>query len=456
MSGVILKYVYTKIRDGKDMKPKETLQTKLSKRKYRSPSPVVTYAYNAIASAVLLPKYNPHITVEDPLPKKGPFVIVWNHLSRLDHLYTMKAAFPRSYNMVAGYSEFFRSHLHAVFLLNRIIPKKVYGADIPGVRAISSVLRQGGGVALSPEGMSSIYGINQPVIPGTGRFLQFCGAPVYFLEMRGEYLTSTKHFLEERKGRTEARLRLLYTVEDLKAAPPADIDAKLNETFRHDEFEWTRENHIKWKMHGRSCEHLDEICYRCPRCGADLATEASDDRIVCRECGNGARMNDYYEFEPFDEKCVLPVSPSKWVEEERAAVIDEIRADTDYSFTERVKLGYLPPYKYVKKKRTSEICGEGDFTIDHKGLHYRGTKLGADWSFDLDYKTVFSLVIMTSTARFALYVDGEFYEFYPERRSVGKMLLLTEEMHRLHVNFWRNFPWLDRLYEGKELGIDND
>ena len=61
---------------------------------------------------------------------------------------------------------------------------------------------------------------------------------------------------------------------------------------------------------------------------------------------------------------------------------------------------------------------------------------------------------MTTTAKFALFVGGEFYEFMPDRRTVGKMLLITEEMHRLHVNLWKNFPWNDGLYEGMALGID--
>ena len=62
---------------------------------------------------------------------------------------------------------------------------------------------------------------------------------------------------------------------------------------------------------------------------------------------------------------------------------------------------------------------------------------------------------MTSTAKFALYVDGAFYEFTPDIRCVGKMLLITEEMHRYHYNIWKNFPWNDWMYEGCELGIDN-
>ncbi|MBO4327766.1 MAG: 1-acyl-sn-glycerol-3-phosphate acyltransferase [Clostridia bacterium] len=440
----------------KEAAKKETLQEKLAKRKYRTPSRVVTWLYNVIGSSVLLPRYNPHYFSE--LPKgekiKGPCIIVWNHLSRVDHLFTMKAAYPARYNMVAAYNEFFRSHLRMVFRLNQILPKKNFEQDIAGVKAISSVLRHGGIVTFSPEGMSSIYGVNQPVVPGSGRFIQFFRVPVYFLEMRGQYLTSTKHYLEERKGYTESHFRLLFTPEQLEAMSPAEIDDKLNEVFRHDEFEWTRERHIRWNMHGRSCEHLNEINYYCPRCHADLTMEAGGNSIRCTACGNGAVLNDYYEFEPFDDSCVIPVSPSKWVEEERVRIIDDIRADNNYSFSDKVGLGYLPPYKYVKHKRTTDPCGEGTLTFDHAGIHFDGTKLGEPWHFDLSYKIIYSLVIVTDTSKFALYVNGEFYEFSPERSSVGKMLLITEEMHRLHYNTWKNFPWNDWMYEGKELGID--
>ena len=437
-------------------KNKPTLQEKLAKRKYKRPSKPVTWMYHLLGTTVLLPRYNPHFFSDLPDGEKikGPCIIVWNHLSRVDHLYTMKVAYPESYNMVAGYNEFFRSHLKTVFKLNQIVPKKIFDQDIASIRAISSLLKKGGIVTFSPEGMSSIYGVNQPVVPGSGRFIQFFRVPVYFLEMRGQYLTSTKHYLEERKGYTEARLKLLFTPEQLEEMNPAEIDARLNEAFRHDEFAWTRERRIRWNMHGRSCEHLDEINYYCPRCGGELTMRAEKNEIRCKNCGNGAVLNDFYEFEPFDASCVIPESPSKWVEAERLKTIRDIRADNAYSFSEHVRLGYLPPYKYIKHKRSTELCGEGTITFDHAGIHFSGTKLGEPWSFDLGYKYTYSLVIVTDTSKFALYVDGNFYEFYPDRRCVGKLLVLTEEMHRLHYNIWKNFPWNDWLYEGQTLGID--
>lgn len=439
-----------------DKKEKKSLPEQLAERKYHTPSKAVTALYDLIGSTVLLPKYNPHFKKDVTITEKDcPCFIVWNHLSRLDHLYTMKAAYPLRYNMVAGYSEFFRSHLYTVFKLNQIIPKKVFTQDKPFIKAVNSIIKKGGIVTFAPEGMSSIYGVNQPVVPGSGHFLKHYGIPVYCLELRGVYLTNTKHYLEERKGRTEARLYKLFTPEQLKEMTPEQIDDRLNEAFRHDDYEWGRKNHIRFDMHGRSCEHLDEICYKCPRCGRDLTMRAVNDEIRCSVCGNGAKMNDYYEFEPFDETCVIPVSPSKWVELERVDIIKKIREDENYSFSQHMTLGYLPPDHYMKKKLTSEDCGDGVMTLDHKGVHFKGKRHGKDWSFDLGWSTVYSLVIMTSTAKFALYVDGAFYEFTPDIRCVGKMLLITEEMHRYHYNIWKNFPWNDWMYEGCELGIDN-
>ena len=438
------------------MKEKKTLAEKLAQRKFKTPSKAVTFLYNSIGSTFLLKKYNPHITkTVDMSKREGPCFLIWNHLSRLDHLYTMKAAYPERYNMVAGYNEFFRAHLHTVFRLNQILPKKIFTQDRLGIKAINAIIKQGGIVTFSPEGMSSIYGVNQPVVPGSGHFLKHYKIPVYCMKMRGQYLTSTKHYLEERRGRTEAELFLLFTPKQLNEMTAEEIENKLNETFRHDDYEWSRRNHIKWNMHGRSAEHLDEICYRCPRCGEDLSMHAEGSKIYCKKCGNGAVVNDYYEFEPFDKTSVLPESPSKWVEAERVEIIKEIRENPDFSFTEDVVLGYLPPYKYVPKKVTSVDCGEGKITFDHKGIHYNGTRHGEPWSFDLGYSVIYSLIIMTSTAQFSLYVNNQFYDFKPARRSVGKMLLITEEMHRYHYNTWKNLPWYDWMYNGVALGIDN-
>ena len=183
--------------------------------------------------------------------------------------------------------------------------------------------------------------------------------------------------------------------------------------------------------------------------------KSEKDTIECLHCGNKATMDEYYEFHKASEDCVIPESPTEWVHLERQAIIDEIRKDPDYSFSVNVKLGYIPKDHLLKDERTSEICGEGVYTVDHKGVHYRGTRHGQEWSFDLDYNQIFTYPSSVMLDIFSTYVEEEYYDFFPEYHCAGKVTILTEEMHRYHVNKWKNFPWFDYMYEGKELGIDN-
>ena len=57
---------------------------------------------------------------------------------------------------------------------------------------------------------------------------------------------------------------------------------------------------------------------------------------------------------------------------------------------------------------------------------------------------------------FNIYVNGEYFDIFPKRKTTWKFVLLIEEMHRYHVNFYKNFKWNDYMYEGMELGIDNN
>lgn len=437
-------------------KQKLTLQEKLAKRKFKIQNRFLYRIYKFIMVDLVSKKYHMHYRIVDDInEEKGACVVIFNHLSRIDHSYVLGATYPKRHNMLAAYSEFFRSHLALVFRLNQVIPKKQYYNDVQSIKGMTSILRQGGCVAFAPEGLCSNYGSNKPIVPGTGKMLKHFGVPVYFCKLEGVYLQNTKVCLDERYGETYCTLTKLFTPEDLKAKTGDEIDDIINEKFRHDDYAWQKEKRIKWKTHGRICEHLEDFCYKCPTCGTEFEMEGKGDKIVCKHCGHGARMNDYYEFLPF-EGSVIPESPLAWVEQERKDIIDEIRADEHYSYSERVKIGNLPKYHTVRKKGTSELTGEGLLTVDHKGMHYDGTRYGEPFRFDLSYRELYTLITEQDASFFNLYVNGEYFDIFPqERRSVGKIYLLVEEMHRLHVNFYKNFKWFDDLYEGKPLGIDN-
>ena len=439
------------------MKKDNSVQAKLARRKYHKPNPLCYFIYYVVGRTKLLgAQYNPKLEVIDsPKDCKGPCFLIWNHQSRRDHTFLTTAAWPRRLSIVAGYNEFFRSHLQWAFKMNQILPKKVFCSnDMAGVRAMRDIIKKGGCVAFSPEGTSSLFGDNQPIVPGTGRFLKAFNIPVYSMALQGSYLTNNKISLDDRIGEVHGQLKLLFSVEDLKKLSPDEIDDIINKEFKHDDYEWNKIHHIKFDSKGKICEHLSDMLYKCPKCGKEFMMESHNDYIKCNNCGNGATMDDYYDFHPFNKECVIPDTPTKWVHQERQDVIDEIRKDPNFSFKFKCKVGYLPKDHFVKDLKTTEICGEGEYEINHSGVHFRGTKNGEPFNFDMSYKQVETYPMTVDLTIFSLYVNDEYHDFYPEEPVVTKVILLTEEMHRLHINHFKNFPWFDYMYEGKELGID--
>lgn len=427
----------------------QTIQEKLAKKKYKKPNPFIWhFLMSVVIRPFLAKKYHSVIHKEANIKDcKGPCFVVYNHQSRIDYVWIARCCAPRPINFVVGYNEFFRSHLAFILRLVHAIPKKNFNIDFASMRAMDSVIKQKGVVCFSPEGMSSISGHNQPVVDGTGKFLKHYGIPVYMVKNKGAFLTNTKVCLDERKGLVDSTISLLFSVENLKEMSAAEIQNKLNEALWQDDYEWNKTARVKYATKGRICEHLSDLLYRCPKCGHEFEMESGGDLIRCKHCGNGARMNDYYDFLPLSKDAIIPVSPSRWFDEERKVVYQEIKDNPSCSFIEKVKIGKLDDHHYIKDQKTSESCGEGEIAITHDGLSFKGTKDGEPWHWMLHWQELPTLGMPVDVTYISLYVEGKYYDIVPARPTVGKILLLVEEMGRMHTKNWKNFPWLNWIYQ---------
>ena len=436
------------------MAEKLTISKKLAKRKYRPAPRLIAWIYKTIMVDIVGRKYKPKFHIIDSVSDcDGPCFVIFNHLSRIDHMYVCGATYPRVHNMMAGCSEFYRKKFSFIFGLNKVIPKKNYTADRIAIKGVSEVIKKGGCVAFAPEGLASDYGGNKPIVPGTSKMFKHFKVPVYLCYLEGQYLQNTKVCLDERYGETHATMSLLFSKDDVAKLSVEEMDDIINEKFRRNEYAWNAEKKIKWETHGRICHRLEDFCYKCPKCGKEFTMKGEGDKITCTNCGNGASMDDYYQFHPF-ENAVIPASPFDWVEQERMDLIKEIRENPDYYFEDDCQIGNLDEYKLLGDNKTSFIVGEGKIRLDHSGLHYKGTRNGEPYEFNVDYKNLYTFITEVDSSFFNFYYKGEYFDIFPKHQTVGKFCLLVEEMHRYHVNFYKNFKWNDYIYEGLELGID--
>jgi 1-acyl-sn-glycerol-3-phosphate acyltransferase len=416
-----------------------TLQEKLVRRKLRKPWGPLYYALALVIKIIFVKKLGVTIRYKvNPKDYPSPYIIVSNHASRLDYIYATMAFMPHTLSYVAGYNEFFRSHLVLIFRLMQAIPKRNFVNDYYAIKSMRRVLDAGGRVVLFPEGMSSISGFNQPCAAASGKLLKHFGLPVLLLKISGAYLTSPKFSLAERPGRVDVEVDSLFTPEQLDAMTGDEVQRRLDEAIAHDDYQWNKTARAAYDGGGEMARNLHTLLYWCPKCGKEFTMRGEGDRIVCSHCGNGARLNEYYDLVPLDETCVIPETPRRWFDIQRRNVREWIQMG-DFEMREKVRLGTLPRYRYLKNQETSEITGEGEILLNREGFHFEGSRDGRPFSFSVKPEHLPTYGMCTDISRFYTFYKNEFLEFFPEKETVIKWLLATEENHRLAGGIWRDF-----------------
>ena len=417
---------------------KKTLDQKLHSRKLKKPG-ILYIILGYVWKLLFYKKYNINVTYKTDIKKvKGPIILLSNHASRLDYMFTALPLLPKKFNFVAGYNEFFRSHLAGIFKIMNVIPKKNFTADIYTIKEVTRIIKKKGNIILYPEGMSSISGANQPVAVGTGKFIKHFKLPVYYSLIKGGYLTSPKYDLKERLGRVEVEYDILLTPEEIEKLSATEIEDLINKTLYHDDYAWNKEQKNEYKVGSSVAHNLHHLLYWCPRCGKEFTMKGEFNKIYCTSCNNGATITNTYEMIPFDDTCIIPSTQTEWFNKERALAKEEIK-DPNFKLTEKVKLGVLPLYKNLKNQATSEIVGEGLITLNHDGLTYNGTYNNEVVEMHIGIKELPTYGMCTDLTRFYTFYKGKFIEFYPEGETVEKWFLTTESLHRLHNGKWRDF-----------------
>ena len=394
-------------------------------------------------------KMNPEVIAKIDVKKiKGPFVVVVNHTSRCDWEYVGTAFYPQPLNFMASDIEFHRAHMHLIFKLCRVIPKKNFVADFHCIREVKSIIAKGGNVIFFPEGKSSISGTNQPIIPGTSALLKNLGVPVYSARISGGYLSNTQWNIKNRPGKVEITVDKLFSAEEVASLPAEEMDRRINEAIYNDDFDWNQTKRIKFAGNEDVAVKLEEHLYWCPKCGAELTNHGEGNVFRCSACGNGMTINEYYDLIPLSPDCVIPKNLRVWFELQRRREYRAIKDNPDYVLEEKVKIGYLPTDHYVPKTTTSEICGEGVIRLTRDEFSFVGTKHGEP--FELHNKTVnmISVVMETDSSYFGAYFSGQYYEFHPERKVTTKWQIAVEEVHRAAGGKWQNtLPAQQWIYE---------
>ena len=416
---------------------KRTIAARLQEQREHKPNPVLYAILRLVVAIIGAPLKIKFIYKARPAEDKGPIVLVANHASRIDYVYTAPAVGSKRLNYVVGYNEFFVFPTNILLKVAQVIPKRNFTPDLHAVQSMMRIIREGGNICFMPEGMNSITGMAQPVMWGTGKLLRKLGVNVYYTKIKGGYLSNTKHCQKQRPGRTEVVVDRMFTADELKQLSDVQIEDRMNRLLAHDDYMWNAVEKIKFDAKGRPAEKLETLLYMCPKCGAMHKMVSDATTLTCTECGNKVEIDEYGAIRPAGPDSVCPPLVTDWTLLERKRAASDVR-EPGFSYSGHVRIGLLPDYKYLTGGKTSEICGDGTLTLSAAGLHFDGTVKGGHTSWDIPISVLPTFGMCTDISRFYTFIGGEFWEFYPDGSDALRWDHLTEEMHRFQGGKWQD------------------
>ena len=359
---------------------------------------------------------------------KPPYVLLCNHNAFMDFKVATMAMFPHRANYVVAIDGFIGREQ----LLRDVgcVCKRKFTSDITLIRQLRRVIQNGDIAVIYPEARYSLCGTTAVLPASLGKMCKMFGAPVVTLICHGHHVNSPFWNLHDRKvAPTEAEMRLLFTPEDLKALSPDELNSRIVEAFRYDDFAWQKERGIRTPYKKRA-EGLHKVLYQCPACGAEYRMTSEGTKLRCTACGKSWTMSELGELSADEGETEFPHIPD-WYEWERKNVRREVEAGTYSSGVLPVHVSSLP-----NAKRFLPL-GRGTMVHDMNGFTVRGmTPSGEPFEMVKTVPSLYSCHIEYEyLGKFGDCVDLNTLEdtwyVYPEGNgfSVTKMALATEELY---------------------------
>ena len=224
-----------------------------------------------------------------PQGKDGQYIYLYNHQTPMDQFFVSILSGKPVYHIA---TEDIMSNGWISRLLDWTvapIPILKQMKDTRAVKNCVAVARQGGSIAVAPEGNRTFSGRTTHFGIGIVKLIKLIKLPVAILRIEGGYGVEPRWAGASRKGSIKAYVSEVITPEEYKALSTEEMYEKLKVSLSRDES-------VPGGLYQseRTAEYLERLFYVCPECGLS-SFESKGDQVTCGRCGLAFRYNEKKE-----------------------------------------------------------------------------------------------------------------------------------------------------------------
>ena len=298
-------------------------------------------------------------------PEKKPYLILYNHQTGFDQFF-VEMAFKEHIYYVAS-EDIFSNGITSKIIKYLVapIPIKKSTTDVRAVLDSKRVAKEGGSIAIAPEGNRTYSGKTGYIKDSIAPFAKALKLPIAIFKIEDGYGVQPRWSDAVRKGKMKAYVSRVIEPEEYNKL----TDAELYELIC-DELENNEGIIGECFKHKRRAEFLERAMYFCPNCGFSQ-WESDKSTISCKNCSTKLEYSVNKELIPID--CNFPYKTIlEWYDAQCNFIIN---SDLSYYgdnpiYSDEIEYIQVIPYKekiILSKKATLSVYFD-KYTVKGDGI----------------------------------------------------------------------------------------
>ena len=243
---------------------------------------------------------------------KGQYLVLANHQTPFDQFYLSRMLKGNIYFVCT--EDLLSNKFVGGIIKHTIepIPIQKGTMDFGTIKACAKVAKEGGSIAISPEGNRTYSGETVDMSPAIASLARKMGMPIMLYHIEGGYGVQPRWSDVTRRGKMRAFVSRVIEPEEYNNLTDEELFAIIKEDL------YVNEAKVDGSFkHKKLAEYLERAIYTCPDCGLSVL-ESHGDLITCKKCGKTVKYLPTKELVGVD--CDFP----------HRFVLDWYNAQTDY------------------------------------------------------------------------------------------------------------------------------
>ncbi len=333
--------------------------------------------------------------------KKRQYLMLFNHQTAFDQFFVGMTV-PNTVYYVASEDIFSNGWTSALIkYLAAPIPIKKQSTDVRAVINCIKVAKEGGTIALAPEGNRTFSGRTVYINPAIAPLAKKIGLPILFCKIEGGYGVHPRWSDKTRRGKMSARISRVLEPEEYLNLSDCELMDLINTELYVDEANSDASFYSK-----RSAEYLERAMYVCPECGLSRF-ESHKDRVKCLNCS--------LEMKYTPEKELVGVNreiPFKYVADWYDYQCDFVNSlDLSPYFDEAMYLETANVYSVELYKKKSLLAEDAEIKL----FGNRITVTSSDFKLDMPFEEISGISVLGKN-KLNVYFGKNIYQIKGDKR----------------------------------------